>query len=59
MPMIHAVMLQELTEHCCTIQQQHFWQHVTSALSDVSSSGTLTSDSMSEVGTISYYKIKE
>jgi hypothetical protein len=48
-PMKCTVMLQELTEHCCTIQQQCFQQCITSALSDVSSSVTSTSDSMSEV----------
>jgi hypothetical protein len=48
-PTIRTVMLQELTEHCHTIQRRHFQQFIASALSDVSSSGTSTSDLMSEV----------
>src|SRR5271156_94889 len=40
-PTIRTVMLQELTEHRHAIQQRHFRQYITSALSDVSSSHQL------------------
>ena len=42
-------MLQELTEHHRTSQQQHLQQRIASAVSDISSSGTSASDMMSEV----------
>ena len=48
-PTIHTVMLQELTEHHQTSQQQCLQQHIASAVSDISSSETSASDSMSEV----------
>ena len=48
-PMIGTVMLQELTEHHHMSQCQRFWKCITSVLSNVSSSGTSTSDLVSEV----------
>ena len=42
-------MLQELTQHHHTSQQRRLQQHITSAVSDISSSGTSASDLMSEV----------
>ena len=50
-PRIRTVMLNELEQHHRTSQQHHLQQRITSALSDISSSGTSesASDLMSEV----------
>ena len=48
-PTICTIMLQELTQHHRTSQQQCLQQRIASALSDISSSGTSASDLMSEV----------
>ena len=48
-PTIRTVMLQELTQHHRTSQQQRFHQRIASAQSDISSSGTSASDLMSEI----------
>jgi hypothetical protein len=46
-PTIRTVMLQELAEHHRTTQQRRFRTHAASALSDLSSSGTSDSETMS------------
>ena len=48
-------MLNELSQHHPTSQQQRFQQRIASALSDISSSGTSTSDLMSEVSDLASF----